>query len=377
MVKQMRSGNGDGPIVVPGTEPPGLTAPPTADPTALPTVEPTAPPTADPTAPPTTEPPRESTEPPAQTEAPAEASQPPAPQETQRVEDPVPPEPVPVPGWGMAGIGLAAGLALAGIAALVARALGRKKRDGAPPHDGPAGQVAIEKLHEQGARKSQQDSFFVSPEGSRMLAVVADGMGGLADGDKVSQTAVAAMANGFFHAQGRPGQVLLSLLEQANRAVNNLLGPEGLRHSGSTLVAGLLREGAFHYLSVGDSRICLYRDGALYQLNREHIYRSELYVDGVNGLGSLQDAERHPKGGGLTSYLGMGELKYVDIPAQPVAVRAGDVFVLMSDGVYNALPGEELAGALADPAPADALRAAIQAKGYTNQDNYTAVILRC
>ena len=289
------------------------------------------------------------------------------------------------PGWELAGLGLAAGLLLAGIAALIGRALRRKK----VPARSPSGQVAVEKLHEQGARKSQQDSFFVSAGQERMpgdvirtgpglLAVVADGMGGLADGDKVSQAAVSAIANGFYQTQGGPEEVLLSLLEQANRAVNTLLGPEGLRRSGSTLAAGLFREGAFYYLSVGDSRICLFRDGALYQLNREHVYRNELYTDAVNGLYSLSEAERHPKGGGLTSYLGMGEVKYVDLPAQPVAVREGDVFLLMSDGVYNALAEEELKAALSAPgSAADALRGAIQAKGYANQDNYTAVILRC
>lgn len=202
-------------------------------------------------------------------------------------------------------------------------------------------------------------------------------MGGLADGDKVSQTAVTAMANGFYHAQGQPGQVLLSLLEQANRQVNALLGPDGLRRSGSTVVAALMENSAFHYLSVGDSRICLFRDGALYQLNREHIYPNELYTDGVNGLCPLQDGDDHPKAGGLTSFLGMGELKYVDIPAQPVTIREGDVFILMSDGVYNALTEYELIQALSAPgSTADALRAAIQAKGYTNQDNYTAVIVK-
>ncbi len=317
----------------------------------------------------------------AASEAPVQSEELPAARETQESQGAAQPAlPEPLPGWGLAAVGLAAGLAIAGAAALIARAV-RGGRRAAPSHPPEGGRAPIpfevEKLHEQGARKSQQDSFFVSPAGGRMLAVVADGMGGLTDGDKVSQTAVTAMANGFYNAQGSPEQVLLSLLEQANRAVNVLLGSDGLRHSGSTVVAGLIENNAFHYLSVGDSRICLFRDGALYQLNREHVYRNELYTDAVNGLCAFQEAEQHPKGGGLTSYLGMGELKYVDIPAQAVAVREGDVFILMSDGVYNALTEYELTAALSAPgSAADALQAAIQAKGYANQDNYTAVVMR-
>lgn len=278
-------------------------------------------------------------------------------------------------GW--AGLGLLAGLLLA---AAAARLRGRRKRR--PAADTRrSGEITVEKLHEQGARSGQQDSFFVSPaeDTAGLLAVVADGMGGLTDGDKVSQAAVSAMAQGFYHAQGNPRQVLLQLAAQANAAVNRLLGEDGAFQSGSTLIAGLIRDGAFHYLSIGDSRICLYRQGTLYQLNREHVYRNELYVRYVNGEETLEGAAGHPKAAGLTSFLGMGQLRDIDLPAEPVEVRPGDRFILMSDGVYNALSRKELASALDRGAgkSAQALDQAIREKGYQNQDNYTAVILNC
>ena len=210
-----------------------------------------------------------------------------------------------------------------------------------------------------------------------LLAVVADGMGGLSDGDKVSQAAVSAMMNGFYATQGQPEEVLLTLLGQANNEVTRLLGPDGLSKSGSTLVAGLIRDGKFYTLSVGDSRVCLYRDSVLYQLNREHIFLHELEQRAVNGEDDLRAAYAHPRKAGLTSYLGMGKLKYVDIPASPTEVRAGDKFLLMSDGVYNALTREELTACLNTSAEEAATRLdqAIRAKNYSNQDNYTAVIL--
>ncbi len=284
-----------------------------------------------------------------------------------------------------AGLGLTAGLLLALAGMGIAKVLRRKKDAGVS-----AGRcVTIEKLHEQGRRKSQQDSFFVSAgedapprelieQGPGLLAVVGDGMGGLSNGDQVSQAAVTAIANSFGMLQGPPEEVLLTLLTRANMAVNDMLGPDGLYSGGSTLVMALLREGRFHCLSVGDSRICLCRDGALFQLNREHVFREELYLRAVNGESSIAEALSHPQGSGLTSFLGMGQLKYADLPAQSVEIRPGDVFILMSDGVYNALTEEELTGILAGgPGAAEAIRAAIQGKDYSNQDNYTAVILRC
>lgn len=286
--------------------------------------------------------------------------------------------------WLWAGLGAA--LIIAVIAAAAARRWNSKRdreiRSTVLVGAGAGGGgILVGKLHEQGAREYQQDSFSVSSEeqyGQRgLLAVVADGMGGLSNGDKVSQTAVTTMMNGFYQAQGDPDLVLLALLGHANQAVNRLLGPGEQGKSGSTLVAGLIKDGRFHYLSVGDSRISLYRDGVLQQLNREHIYSAELAVRVVNGEIAYQAAAADPSAKGLTSYLGMGALKYVDLPAQPVAVRPGDKFILMCDGVYNALTDEELASMLSADAPqaAAAIQRAIRDKNYPTQDNYTAVIL--
>ncbi len=298
--------------------------------------------------------------------------------------DPPPAGPGTRPAWGWLGIGVLAGLALSALAAAAALGIrrARRKRQEKQAQTPRPGAVTVQKLHEQGARASQQDSFSVSPEEllptHGLLAVVADGMGGLADGDRVSQAAVSAFMEGLYAAaQPAPEQLLPTLLAAANRAVNALLGPEGLRRSGCTLAAGLLRDGMFYYLSVGDSRICLLRDGALLQLNREHLYRNELILRAVNGEGGLAEAEALPGGGGLTSFLGMGRLPLLDLPAQPLTVRSGDRLILMSDGVYNALSEPELTAALSAPDAAGALRAAIAAKAYANQDNYTAVILHC
>ena len=252
----------------------------------------------------------------------------------------------------------------------------RKKRNKAKA---PEMKVRVDKLHEQGARKDQQDCFAVSPaefaDRQGVLAIVADGMGGLEHGEQVSQAAVSAALNGFFTATGSHEQVLLELLRKAVEAVDRLLGPEGLKKSGSTMVMGLLRDGRFGFISVGDSRICLYRNGQLYKLNREHTYKSELAARAVSGEIKLSEVYEHPKSGGLTSYLGMGNIKYVDMPVCPMEVLPGDIFALMSDGVYNAVTDAELMGALAGSAPADSLRALVSSKGYINQDNYTAVIL--
>jgi len=250
----------------------------------------------------------------------------------------------------------------------------------AAPTEAPVA-IQVGKLHQIGDRESQQDCLAVSPtelyDARGILAVVADGMGGLSDGDKMSQTAASAMMNGFMNCREYSPELILALTVEANQAVNRVLGANQGR-SGTTLVAGIVKDGMFNYVSVGDSRICLYRQGLLTQLNREHVFRNELRVQAVNGLGTLWDAGTHPKAAGLTSYLGMGSLKYIDIPAEPLRVCRGDKIILMSDGVYNAMTLPEREATLAMPAQqaADAIGQTIHTKAYRNQDNYTAVILQ-
>lgn len=287
-------------------------------------------------------------------------------------------------------------LAIAAVILVAALFLKRRlrgsKAEGGSPASIPAkemvdtssdGKIRIGKLHAQGKRTSQQDSFFVSSVEMMpthgLLAVVGDGMGGLSHGDRVSQMAVSAMAEKFYNMKGEPMLLLLALLECANGAVNNLLGSSGRGKSGSTIVAGLVKNNKFYYTAVGDSRICLYRGGSLYQLNREHIFRNDLLLQAVNAEKTFQAVLADKSGAGLTSFLGMGRLKYVDIPARPIDILAGDRFLLMSDGVYNALSDDELKSYL-DKEPEEAalgIGAAIEEKGYTSQDNYTAVILGC
>lgn len=247
------------------------------------------------------------------------------------------------------------------------------------------GAVEIGKVHEQGKRQYQQDSFGVSDsalmQSHGFLAIIADGMGGLSDGDKVSSKAVEQILDSFVmtNGKGTSEQTLLVLANHALKKVNGFLGEENYRKSGSTLIMGLIKNSTFSFLSIGDSRICLYRDGILTQLNREHIYKNELALKAVNDELTLQEVYSDKSGSGLTSYLGMGELKHIDFPASPIEIHPGDKLMLMSDGIYNALSSNEISSALrlSPEAAAESIRAAIEAKGFSNQDNYTGIIIEC
>lgn len=246
---------------------------------------------------------------------------------------------------------------------------------------GPNAEQAIKlgQLQNIGARPYQEDSSGVINLVNGVFAVVADGMGGLSDGDKVSQTIVYSMLE-MASALG-PNQmdgVLEKMLASANDAVNRMMSENGIRQGGSTLMAVLVRDNRFHWISVGDSHIYLYRAGELVQLNQEHNRGQELLRRAIGGQLSFDEVRADPKKSGLTSYLGMGSLKYVEKSLRSIALECGDRILLTTDGVFNALSDQEICNIL--KGTPDVVKAArlmesgVIKKAFAHQDNFTAVI---
>ena len=129
-----------------------------------------------------------------------------------------------------------------------------------------------------------------------------------------------------------------SATDAANRYVfQKALREESLAGMGTTAVCALVRGGKAYLSHAGDSRAYLYRDGKLAQLTHDHSYVQEL-VD--CGTITQEQAEHHPQKNIITRALG------VDYRLEPefttVALQAGDVLLLCTDGLTNAVPTEQL-----------------------------------
>ena len=235
-------------------------------------------------------------------------------------------------------------------------------------------------LHEQGRRDSQQDAFCVTgQEPSGILAAVADGMGGLVNSGEVSQMLADALTDGFApDPQISPVQQLQLTVQRAIEKVDALLQDRPSR-SGSTLVVCLVQNGGLSWLSIGDSRIYLWRNGGLIQLNREHNFSHDLTLLALQGDLTLEEAGADPRRENLTSYIGRGFPRSVEWNEEPVSLLPGDQILLVSDGVYRALSQSELADCLAQSTAQKSVQlmdSLIQKKDFPNQDNYTGVVLR-
>ena len=296
-------------------------------------------------------------------------------QETVSVPQPESDAPV-VPLPALFGGVLAALLAGVVIGKLVSsRKAGRK-----PAQSSNAAVCSYGILHEQGRRDSQQDAFCVTgQEPSGILAAVADGMGGLVNSGAVSQALTETLAEEFTpDPRFPPARQLQIAFQQAVGKVDALLRDHSSR-SGSTLVACLVQNGALSWLSVGDSRIYLWRNGGLIQLNREHNFSRDLTLLALQGDLTLEEVGTDPRRENLTSYIGRGFPGAIEWNEEPVSLLPGDQILLVSDGVYRALSQNELGNCLYKSSAEEtvqSMRTLIQKKDFPNQDNYTGIVIK-
>ena len=94
---------------------------------------------------------------------------------------------------------------------------------------------------------------------------------------------------------------------------------------------------------VGDSRCYLLRDDDLIRLTRDHSLVGELVA---RGKLTEEQAESHPQRSVITRALGPEPDVEVDVEAFPA--RAGDVFLLCSDGLTSMVHEPQLKPLLAD-----------------------------
>jgi serine/threonine protein phosphatase PrpC len=271
------------------------------------------------------------------------------------------------------------------LAVLAALLLKKKRVPVQPPPAAvkPQYPVLIGNAHHIGARENQQDCFGISDVSNTELCrskgvfgVIADGMGGMADGAEASGIVLKTCLQYFNEVapSGKPELDLLNMLYASNDNVNRFMSER--EKGGSTVVAVIIRDKKLYWAAVGDSRICLIRNGAIMQVNREHTYAADLDKMAAMGEKSWEDAANDPKRAALTSYLGMGTLKLVDRSLRPMQLVSGDRVLLMSDGIFDALTDAEiLAAMMLEPqVSAIKLQEMILAKQNPNQDNFTAIV---
>lgn len=216
--------------------------------------------------------------------------------------------------------------------------------------------------HTGHVRFNNEDDYLLGallpPTGDLLLCAVADGMGGAAGGAEASRTALRALGSAVL--DGATGESIDQRLHQgfrsaATRVFEQAEAVPALADMGTTLTALCLSPGHAAIGHVGDSRLYRIRPDAAEALTVDHAVRAPENL--------------------LTRCIGGGQA-VCEPDFEVIETRAGDRFVLMTDGVWSVLESEDV-GRIArreDPQQAaeSLVAAALRAGG---PDNATAVVV--
>ena len=257
------------------------------------------------------------------------------------------------------------------------RSPGRKRKEQKEPETiAPEALPVLEAANLQGLgnRTEQQDAFGVSPleryESDGLLAVLCDGMGGMAEGGRITAETVEELLGAF--PEMKETDMEPWLRRRSGRVYRQFRGC-----GGTTLVGVMLKGRMLSFWCAGDSDLLLLREGVLYSLNTRQEFRNELVLRALAGAFPLEEAFRDGQAGALSEYIGKEEVcsdrTRIAFPLQPE-----DALLLCSDGVSDTLTPVQLgrAMALSPQACCEKIEEDIRKAARPNQDNYTAILLK-
>ena len=238
--------------------------------------------------------------------------------------------------------------------------------------------------------KPNEDSLFAM-QGARThnsqpqqfgLFVVADGMGGHANGQDASRLAIQTIIDFMLPrvSNGEPmdDEAFLQLMgdgvQQANQAVHDS-NMESHADMGTTMTAALVVAATAYVANVGDSRTYLYREGqGLSKVTHDHSVVASLVEAGII---QPDDVYTHPKRNQI--YRSLGEKPVVEVDTFKIDLLPGDKLLLCSDGLWDMvrdpLIQDVLGKTTRDPnrTGQDLIKAALDGGG---EDNVSVIVVQ-
>ena len=206
-------------------------------------------------------------------------------------------------------------------------------------------------------KASNQDSFVLNvaqttKAGTVLLAVVCDGMGGLAKGELASATVVRAFNDWFMITLPQlidSGKVTPDVIRnewvKIIGTVSNKIAGYGKTNNislGTTLVGALCIDSNMYIVNIGDSR--LYKVGKKFErLTTDH---SLVAREIAAGRLKPEDEEKDPRRNVLLQCIGAS--KEIRPEFKVMNYKRGDMFLLCSDGFRHEIKDEEVIRYLAN-----------------------------
>jgi protein phosphatase len=237
-------------------------------------------------------------------------------------------------------------------------------------------------------RTSNEDSHSTRPDLG--LFIVADGMGGHVAGEVASRVAVESISAFIEETAGAdPNRTwpfpfdpelsfeanrLKAAFRLANaRIASAIADSQDLRGMATTASGLLIRKANSCVAHIGDSRVYVLLDGALRQITHDHSWVEEQVRAGVL---TPDAARQHPWRNVVTRALSGAEDPDIDVVE--ITPRAGERYLLCSDGLFGVVADDEIAAILgAKDLTLDEIcgRLIDAANAAGGPDNITALVL--
>ena len=200
----------------------------------------------------------------------------------------------------------------------------------------------------QGGRKKNEDRMGYCYTRESGLFLLADGMGGHPQGEVAAQLALQSCSALFQRAAtpvlADPADFLVTALHAAHHQITAYAAEKRMRDSPrTTLVAAVLQNGCVTWIHCGDSRLYLVRAGRLLKRTRDHSYAEHAARVPQRPIQFNRNV--------LFTCIGSPADPMYDL-SEPQLLQHGDRILLCSDGLWGALPDEEIIEQI-DAAPVD------------------------
>lgn len=213
------------------------------------------------------------------------------------------------------------------------------------------------------------------------LFVVADGMGGHANGQDASRLAIQTIIDYVLPrlsgGDGLDRNALVQLLTDGVQRANQAVFQSNMEHHadmGTTMTTSLVVGATAYVANVGDSRTYLYREPeGLTKITNDHSVVASLVEAGII---KPDDIYTHPKRNQI--YRSLGEKPSVEVDSFIVDLRPGDKLLLCTDGLWDMVRDPGIQQVLRNPTASpdqtgDALiDAALKGGG---EDNVSVIIV--
>jgi protein phosphatase len=231
-------------------------------------------------------------------------------------------------------------------------------------------------LTDRGQKRAINEDSVLAEEledGSVLLAV-ADGVGGLGQGEVASAEAVRVLHEEFAGQKiDDPGVALEQAFARANQRIRSLGGSRESVVMATTLVAAFARNGEVWVANIGDSRAYILRGNSVDRLTRDHSVVAEQVLAGVLTAAEAETSEYRNV---LTRGIGVDETVEPH-GAGPVRLTPESVVLLCSDGLYRMVDDKQAAAVLSKGTASDMTRKLVDlANEAGGLDNISAVVMK-